>query len=104
MLTSTFLTSGIVSQNLDKQSPLQLITTAIPSGTSNKIGQDLTKKVFWCERYVHLIKEINYHPEHLNVYLLDIQVQRKVTRVIFLLVKELSYPRMLASMKCICSI
>ena len=54
MLTSTFLTNRIVSQTLDKQSPLQLISTAIPSGISDKIGQELLTKVFGCECYVHL--------------------------------------------------
>ena len=54
MLTSTFLTNRIVRQTLDKQSPLQLISTAIPSRISDKIGQELPTKVFWCECYVHL--------------------------------------------------
>ena len=54
MLTSTFLTNRIISQNLDKQSPLKFITTAIPSGMSDKVGHELPPKVFGCECYVHL--------------------------------------------------
>ena len=54
MLTSTFLTNRIVSQNLDKQSPLKLITTAMPLGISEKVGHELPLKVFGCECYVHL--------------------------------------------------
>ena len=54
MLTSTFLTNRIVSQNLDKQSPLKFITIAIPLGLSKKVGHELPLKVFGCECYVHL--------------------------------------------------
>ena len=54
MLTSTFITNRIVSQNLDKQSPLKFITTAIPSRLSEKVGHELPLKVFGCECYVHL--------------------------------------------------
>ena len=54
MLTSTFLTNRIISQNLDKQSPLKFITTAIPSGMFDKVGHELPPKVFGCECYVHL--------------------------------------------------
>ena len=49
MLTSTFLTNRIVSQNLDKQSPLKFITTAIPLGLSEKVGHELPLKIFGCE-------------------------------------------------------
>ena len=54
MLTFTFLTNRIVSQNLDKQSPLKFITAAIPSRISDKVGHELPTKVFVCECYVHL--------------------------------------------------
>ena len=48
------LTNRIISQNLEKQSPLKFITTSIPSEMSDKVGHELPLKVFGCECYVHL--------------------------------------------------
>ena len=76
MLTTTYLTNRIASQSLDKLSPLQLLSTAIPQ---IKIVNDLVKEYLGVNvMYISTeIRQTNYHLELLNVYLWDIQIHKK---------------------------
>ena len=51
MLTATYLTNRTISQTLNAQSPLQLLSTAFPL---LELGDSLPKRVFGCECYVDL--------------------------------------------------
>ena len=68
MLTAAYLTYKTTSPNLNRKSPLELFSAAFPL---MKLDDGLPKWVFGVSvMYISTqARKINYHPEHLNVYL-----------------------------------
>ena len=87
IVTAAYLTNRTADQNLNTQSPLQLLSPAFPL---IKLEDGLSKRVFGCVCYVHLYPNrlMNYHPEQLNAYFWDSQIHKKDVSVTILLDRE----------------